>query len=487
MGMRKALGIGVISEMGAFALSLINVVVVSRLLRPDEIGIFSVAVSLLALAHIFREFGVGQYLVQAKTVGRQQLRAAFTVALCSGVLIALILFLLRLPLAKLYGHDGIAEVLALLALNFLILPFGTPLLSMMRRDLQFDKLAWFVIFGSLIQTAVTLFAAWRGESYLSMAWGSIASHVCGVLLLNLMRPGEIFVMPTRHGLREVLRFGSIASSASIVKQLGGSAPDLVLGRTLGFAEVAIFSRGVGLQRMIIDRIYDLVRSVHFPTFAGDVRAGGNAGVLYARTVSNLVAVTGPVLAILAILAEPLILFVFGDQWVRSVQVGAVICVGSLFTTAYSLYGLSLTATGHVGVYMRAEVIAQTVRVGILLTSFWFKLEYVVLMLLLAYLVEAFVAQYALRNAFGLSFVTLVRYTWRSFMLVPFSSVGPAAIVALAGEYLDTNASRLAVLVFGGFLGGFGWWLGAWLLRHPMLTEVCTLRRKFSRFIWSRPT
>jgi len=75
MTYRSALKVTTASQVVMFALSLLSVVVVSRLLTPFEIGVFSVSVSLLGFAHVFREFGVGQYLVQSLEAHKQQFRA----------------------------------------------------------------------------------------------------------------------------------------------------------------------------------------------------------------------------------------------------------------------------------------------------------------------------------------------------------------------------------------------------------------------------
>lgn len=55
--------------------------------------------------------------------------------------IALGLFTLRTPLAEFYRHDGLASVFAALTVNFIILPFGSPILSMLKREMRFDRLA----------------------------------------------------------------------------------------------------------------------------------------------------------------------------------------------------------------------------------------------------------------------------------------------------------------------------------------------------------
>lgn len=476
MVVRRALGISGITQAAIFVLGFINVVIVSRLLRPEEIGVFSVAVSVLGFAHVFREFGVGQYLVQAATVGREQFRAAFTVTLISSWLIALLLFLISKPMAAFYKHPGIAEVLGLLCINFLVMPLGTPLLAMLRRELAFDKLAWANILSAVVQTGVTIAAAYAGQSYLSMAWGSIAMHLSKALILNYFRPGMTLVLPTFRGLGEVLRFGSMSSLAAIVKEAGAAAPDLILGRTLGFVEVAIFSRGVGLHRMLVDRINTLVRGVHFPTFAQQVREGSNASELYIQATYHLTVVTLPILAVLGILAEPLILFVFGSQWQASVPVAQMICTGSIITVLYTLAGLSLTAVGRVAGYMRMEIYAQSVRVLVLLSSIWLDFSSVVWLLLLAYVFEAGAAQFSLRETFGLRLASLLARTWKVWAVAACASLGPAALMLAAGQWPAVEQHRLALLIGGSLTAAIGWTAGVMLLDHPIRAELGRLLR-----------
>lgn len=471
MGFRRSLGVVAISQVVTFVLGFVNVIIVSRLLAPEEIGIFSVAVSVLGFAHILREFGVGHYLVQAATVSQQQFRAAFTVAILASWSIAGVLFVVREPMAAFYDHEGISKVLVLLAINFLVLPLGTPVLAMIKRDRQFGRLAWVVIFGSIVQTVATIGAALAGESYLSMAWGSLIMTVAKMLLLNFMRPGETFVLPTFSGLRSVLRFGTVTSTSALVGEFGRAAPDLILGRTLGFVDVALFSRGMGVHRMVVERINTLVRTVHFPTFSADLRAGKNAAELYSRVTDYLVVVTAPVLAVLAILSDPLILLMFGDQWERSVPIAAILCSASILTAPYALYGLSLIAAGRVTIHLTSELITQGSRVLILLTSLWLPLEDVVALLAVAYLIEAVVAQRALKLAFGLGWAALMKQLWRAFAVVPFAGFGPAFVVWGAWSLGVLDQNRFAILVLSSLLAAAGWVGGIFFLRHPMRVEI----------------
>lgn len=470
MVVRRALAIGAVTQAVTFVLGFINVVLIARLLKPEEIGVYSVAVSVLGLAHVVRDLGVANYIVQAKSISHQQFRAAFTVAICSSWSIALVLFLCRQPLAQWYGHPGIAEVLFLVALNFIVLPLGTPAMAMLERDLQFGRHAVMSMIGTVVQTAVTIGTAWYGEGYRSMAWGSLAMTVTRAVVVNIMRPGEMFVLPTTKSLREVASFGTLSSLASVLRELGGAAPDLIFGRTLGFAQVAIFSRGQGLYRMAIEGLNGLVGGVYFTTLAANLRKGGDGASLYGRATNHLLALSAPMLAVLAILAGPIVDVMFGAQWARAAMVASVVCGGSIIVAPYSLCSRSLIAAGEVGIYLKAETAIQFSRVAVIATSIWFPLEIVVSLLIVSYALEALSAQIALRCAFGLHARHLFGQTWKALALVPCAAAGPVMVTLGAWTY-GFHASSLLILSLALPLAAVGWLAGAYLLSHPILGEV----------------
>lgn len=479
MKIRKALGINAASQLIIFVVNFTSIIVISRLLTPEEIGIFSVSVSILAFAHIFREFGVGQFLIQTNQVTNERLRAAFTVTLSISWLIAGALVLASTPIAAFYGSEGITDVLRLIAINFVILPFGAPLISLLRRDMAFDKIAIVNISNAVVGTAATISAALLGESYLSMAWGAVAGNVSNVLLLNIMRPGQIFMLPSLRGVPEVLRFGSLTSASAIITELGNSAPDLILGRTLGFSAVAYYSRANGLRTMALGQIITLVRGVYLPSFARDVREGRDPAKLYCRAMNYMAAFSAPALAVLAVLAEPLILFLFGSQWVETAPLATLICVFAILTTPTSLASTSLVASGNVGLLLRTQIVIQSSKALILLSSIWLPLDEVVLALGLAYLIESFVLLRSLWTAFQLRTRTLLHSLRAAYTLVPLSIIGPI-LVLFAQHLLAWSPQPLVTLALSGLLALFGWLFGLLITEHPLKGEASALFQKITK-------
>ena len=473
MNVRKALGISAVSQMVIFAVNFGSVIVVSRLLTPAEIGIFSVSAALLTFAHIFREFGVGHYLIQARDLTHDNFRAAFTVTLGISWSIAGLLFVLRIPLSRFYGSPGIAEVLALISVNFVLLPFGSPLLSLMRREMQFGRIAIVNTSNAVVSSAVTIGAALAGMSYLSMAWGAIAGITVNVVMLNIMRRGEVFMLPTTRGLRDVIRFGSMASTISALGELGASAPDLILGRTLGFAAVGYFSRANGLRKMALGQTLTLVRGVYFPSFAEKVRGGQDPAELYAHSITYVIAFTAPALSLLALLAAPLILFLFGPQWSRAAPLSSILCAASLITTPTVMTTTALMACGRVSLLLRAHLLILGARLLALSSSIWLELEQVVILFGLSSCIELVVFVFTLRYAFDLRIHTLWRAIRHSLLLIPFTLAGPI-LIQLVIRFAAVDSPPILVLTTSLLTAAAGWAGCVVFCNHPLKAEFALL-------------
>ena len=121
----------------AFVLQFGATVVIARLLSPAEVGVFSLAASLVAIGHVFRQFGVGDFLVQERALDRDLLRAAYGMTLAVSWAIAALLLVAAAPLAMLYREPAVAQVLQVMALSFLLMPIGSICSTMLVRELSF--------------------------------------------------------------------------------------------------------------------------------------------------------------------------------------------------------------------------------------------------------------------------------------------------------------------------------------------------------------
>ena len=75
--------------------------------------------------------------------------------------------------------------------------------------------------------------------------------------------------------RPVTHFGIRKTAETVMNQLGAAAPDFVIGRMLGLAQVGLFSRGSGLVRMFRQNVMGSVAILFLiPLLRGSIAKAG---------------------------------------------------------------------------------------------------------------------------------------------------------------------------------------------------------------------
>src|SRR5688500_19657072 len=73
---------------GIRALGLISLVILARLLRPEDFGLLAMAMILIGALAIFTEVGVSQMLIRDANVTRADMDTAGNIRIITGVLVA---------------------------------------------------------------------------------------------------------------------------------------------------------------------------------------------------------------------------------------------------------------------------------------------------------------------------------------------------------------------------------------------------------------
>lgn len=457
----------------SFVLALGSAVIVARLLTPTEIGIFSIAVSLLAFGHVLRDFGVGQYIGKLREVTRKDMQAGFSVMLITSWSVAALMILCAPIAARFYWQPGIRHVFFVLAASFAVLPFGSHILSMLKRDMAFKTVAWINIASSVMQTIVTLLCAWQGASYMSMAWGSLAGNVTMVLCLFAAQPALALLPPTLKGLGPVLRFGGTASAASLIGRVGESGPDLVLGKTLSVDAVAHFSRANSPLTMVSAKVNEVLIQVFGPAFAKGLREDQPPAPMLARAIEAHTGLQIPLVLTLALLSRPMILLMFGEQWHEAADIAPWVTLWSVLVAPIQLAHSALMAGGHARAFLRASLLCNISLLVVLLSSLWLSLRSVAMALLVFRVATlwAWERELALHYDFG------VRWLWRACrrsLVLGVMTVAPAGAMMLLIQHQRPQASLLLQLILIGGTAVIAYVTAMRAWGHPLRDELVRL-------------
>lgn len=365
---RRALVLSIAERYALIAISLLGNILIARLLTPEEIGIYSVSLAVIGIAQVLRDFGVGNFLIQEQDLRDDHIRTAFGFSLLIGGTLFVVVHFTAPFAGSFYGEQRMVETIRISALNFLVLPFCTISVALLRRALVFNRLVVVTVGAAVVGFITTIGLAYSGYGANSMAIGAVASNVATGAGAWLARQDRQLLRPSFKEWKSVLRFGGQSSAASIVTTISMDINDLALGKILGFAPVAIISRAQGLMNLFHRDLMTAVKNVAYPSFAQSHREGQELEQRYLASVTAVTVFAWPFYGFASIFSLEILRLIFGPQWDAAAPLVSIFCLSGAIAAMSSLITSIMMAAGRIDLVTRSEIIFQPFRALLIIAT-----------------------------------------------------------------------------------------------------------------------
>jgi len=468
---RKSLIISFAERYLLIILKLISFIVLARLLTPEDIGLVSVSVAFIGLAHIVRDFGVGSYLIQEKDLTSERKRTSFTITLIIGVSLFFVLQLLSPYIADFYSDQRMQYVIQVLSFNFLLIPFNSVTLALLRREMKFSIMFAINISAAIVGTASAVTLAALDVGYMSLVWSSIASTATTCLGGLIYRKNEFWMRPTLKDWRRIFNFGSQATAANIITEISMNANDLIVGRVLGFAPVAIISRAQGVMYLFQRDIMSAIRNVAYPGFAKAYREKTDLEGIYIRTISAITAIAWPFYALLSLYSLEFLRILFGPQWDAASPLVPVFCLAGAIAAMWNLHPQVLMAMGRIDLSTKAVVTVQLVRLASIITCaiFFDTLMPFAVAFLVAFIISSFIHEHFKSKALKTNWRMKVDGLYRSGLLTFITLSGPVLLKILNVTGTITLNMYFTVSI-SCIVAAISWLIGLQITKHSIIND-----------------
>jgi O-antigen/teichoic acid export membrane protein len=477
-GIRRSIAFSVAERYASIAIGFMTTIILSRLLTPKDFGVFSIAMSFVVLADIFRDFGTGNYLVQVRQLTDQQLRTAFTSFLATSALGGLVLLVTAPALVAFYGDPLFWQLMPLFAVNMMLGPFSVPGMSLLRRNLAFDTLAGINLLGIVVNFVVVVVLASLGHGVMSLAWATLAASVVRVATVWIVHPCFTVFRISLRGWRAPFEFGMVNTVTAILNVACEYLPQLIIGRSFGLAAAGLFGRAISLCQLPDRLVISALSPVLLPALSQQTRAGLHLKPSYLLALSYMSALQWPILLCLALLAEPTVLILYGEQWKEVAPLVRIMALAALVMFPAFMTYPTVVALGGVRDTLWMSLLSLPLSVLLIFLASPFGLEAMAATQFISAPVQVFIAIKFIARRIGVSWAEIARAVGRSAVVALCSAAVPALVVVLEGGFsFGISHPTLACVLAGA---AAGWLVGLVLSGHPLLDELANAMKLVSR-------
>ena len=201
-----------------------------------------------------------------------------------------------------------------------------------------------------------------------------------------------------------------------------------------------------------------VLSVAFPALAAEVRQGRSLKEPYLRALSLITVLYWPALVLLALLAQPVVLVLLGQQWLAVIPLLQVIAIAALAWFPVALTSPVLLAIGATRERMLADLIGRSSAAVVLCSSAYFGVVHFGVMAMAASQLVNLPFQMVVALCFVHCHIAfrlreVPAALWKSALVTVSSAAGPLCVVAppYFSFDLSTQGTLLALT-----LAAVGW-------------------------------
>jgi len=329
-----------------FVLNLAAVMVLARLLTPQDFGLVAMVITITNFLRIFNDAGLSTATVQRDGITHAQVSNLFWINVVLGGSISLILAVSAPAVAWFYREPRLVGVTLTLCITFLLTSSAVQHLALLKRQMRFKMIAFIQIGSVLAGVAVGITMAALKCGYWSLVWMQVTTSAVAFLLTWSTSRWRPQLFKRRSGTRPLIQFGANLTVSSLFWSLAKGSDGVLIGRFYGSAPLGVYSRAGALINRPIEQLMTPIEAVFVPTLAR-LLAQPDRYRRIVLQVYDLIAVTSfPLAAMFLVLAHPLMLVVLGPKWEKAAPIFASFTWVALYTPVASVSGWLITSQGR---------------------------------------------------------------------------------------------------------------------------------------------
>jgi O-antigen/teichoic acid export membrane protein len=365
---RRAVSSGAITvgaQAAKFGLNLGGLVVLARVLTPEDFGLIAMVSAVIGFVRIFRDAGLPTATVQREGITHAQVSNLFWINALISAGIGLVLVVASPLVAWFYGEPRLVGITVALCLGGVMSGLTGQHMALLSRQMRFGAVARIDIAslggGLVVGVAMSLLRC----RYWSLVGMNLATAVIG-LWLAWSACGWRPQRPTRgSGISTLITFGFNLTAGGFVYSMARGIDSVLIGRIYGADLLGLYSRASAMLARPLEQFVGPVEAVFVPAFSRLQGQEARYRRVFLLVYEALALIGALFTGLLLGLAHPMTLVVLGHNWEAASTIFAGFAAVALFVPLCSACSWLMTSQGR----GRDSLVSSVVVSGVTVTAF----------------------------------------------------------------------------------------------------------------------
>ncbi|KIZ47614.1 MULTISPECIES: lipopolysaccharide biosynthesis protein [Rhodopseudomonas] len=347
---------------------LASTVVLARLLGPHDFGLVAIVLALVGFAPMLIDLGTTEASIQKTRISEVEISSLFWLNIAIGLLLTLLLAGGSGVIARMFDEPSLTGIALALSATFIMSALSTQHYALMRRAMQFRRIAIIDISANAVGSVVSVVMALTGFGYWALVAKPLVTStlaVAGVWTACRWVPGRPLVTPD---VRELVRFGLGVTGFTMTDYLSRAGDRIAIGYVYGPGPLGYFQNAFTIYSNLLSILTEPLHSIAVSGLSKLRNDLDQFKRAWATALSSLSFFSAPAFAVLAVTGQDLVVLLLGPKWAPA---GPLLCIFALRGIAHGVersLGWVHVAAGRSDRWMRWGLVSALVQLAALIAG-----------------------------------------------------------------------------------------------------------------------
>jgi PST family polysaccharide transporter len=324
----------------------LGVVILARLLTPDDYGVFAMVTPFVSVVMIFGDLGLASAILQQRNLTEGQASALLRLNVLVGFILGAVFFSAAPLLSLLYDDARVAPVAAAMSLTFVFSGLTAVQRALLRRALRFGDLLRAEVAAAVVSLAVAISLALAGAGYWALTARALVqpfTYGIGVWLSSRWLPSRPEWDATT---RSMIRYGKYFLAFSVLNSFGRQGDNVLIGWRYGSGELGPYALAYRIFLLPVQQITWPLGHVLIPAFSRLQDDPIRLKNWYLKTLRLMTFCAFPPLFSLTICAGDVVRVIAGPNWDVAAEILRWLAPIGALHVGYTTIGWLMQAAGR---------------------------------------------------------------------------------------------------------------------------------------------
>lgn len=328
--------------------SIVKLSVLTRFLAKEDFGLMALVNVVLGFMTLFMDMGLTSAILHKQNITKNEYSSLYWLNILFSVLLTITIMGISPFLAEFYNEKELTTLLILMSLSLFISALGKQFKTIKQKALEFKFISIVDISAVLISLILAVILAVLDYGVYSLVYSALLNFTLTntIYLIVGIKSHSITLHFNWKETQSFLKIGMYQVGGQVVNYFNRDLDTLIVGKVLG-AEIL---GGYSLAKQLVFRpaslINPILTKVAAPALAKLQSRKDQLKAGYLKLLNIVSTLNFLAYVLLAILAYPVVLFLYGNDFMYIVPLVQLLCIYMYLRSLGSPVGSLVTATGR---------------------------------------------------------------------------------------------------------------------------------------------